>query len=86
MVKLLSGPALPEGEPMLPTRMLRLLFLQALDPQAMVTSGRELPVPRRAPVPLSLVMVPLLAALRNTVSPLAPDTTLPRLGVEVLID
>jgi hypothetical protein len=86
IVKLLSGPALPEGEPTLPTRMLRLLFLHAVDSQAIVTNARELPVPRRAPVPLTRVMVPLPAALRNTVSPLAPDTTLPRSGEAALID
>jgi hypothetical protein len=85
-VKLVSGPARPDGDPMLPTRMLRFLFLHALDPQAIVTRARELPVPRRAPAPLTRVMIPLSAALRNTVSPLAPDTTLPRSGDAALID
>jgi hypothetical protein len=85
-VKFVNGPARPAGEPMLPTVMLRLLFLHVVESQAIVTSARELPVLRRAPVPLSFVIVPLLAAIRNTVSPLAPETTLPRLGVEAVMD
>jgi hypothetical protein len=85
IVKLFSGPALPEGEPMLPTRMLMFLSLQLAKLQAMVTSARVLPVPSRDPVPLTRVTVPV-GAIRNTVSPLAPDTTLPRSGAEPVID
>ncbi len=73
-------------EPMLPTRMLRSLFLQALVSQAIVTSARDAPLERRAPDPLIRVIAPLLEEIRKTVSPLAAETRLPRSGVDGLID
>ncbi len=80
-VKLVSDPARPVGEPKFPTRTWSVLLLHAI-----VTSARLLEVLRRTPVPLNLVIAPVLGATRKTVLPDGADTTVPRSGVDVVID
>jgi hypothetical protein len=66
--------------------MLSSWFLHVVESQAMVTKARDVPPCKRVPVPLTRVIVPSAADTLNTVSPLEPETTLPRSGDEPLMD
>jgi hypothetical protein len=85
-VKLFSAWARPLGDPTLPTLTVSALFAQVVVLHAIVTKGRVVPVLSRAPVPLARVTTPVLALTVNTVIPVGAETTLPKLGVDAVID